>query len=107
MGTLEESLAVDGVVAAGEFGPDGSLVDFESHMDMSSGFATMAAQFCATVTMLFNTLAPAFQVVSGMEWIHHSKAGPTAAGATRSSSAATAASSSKPVTPTSTGSSRR
>ena len=57
MSTLEELLALDGVVAAGEFGPDGSLVDFESHLDMSSGFATMAAQFCATVTMLFNTLA--------------------------------------------------
>ena len=69
MSTLEELLTLDGVLAAGEFGPDGTLVEFESHMDMSSGFATMAAQFCATVTMLFNTLAPAFQVVSGMEWI--------------------------------------
>jgi roadblock/LC7 domain-containing protein len=67
--TLEELLKLDGVVAAGEFRPDGSLAGFESYVDMSSGFATMAAQFCATVTMLFNTLAPAFQVLGGgMEW---------------------------------------
>jgi roadblock/LC7 domain-containing protein len=66
--TLEELLTLDGVVAAGEFRPDGSVVEFQSRMDMSSGFATMAAQFCATVTMLFNTLAPAFQGLSGMDW---------------------------------------
>jgi roadblock/LC7 domain-containing protein len=66
--TLEELLTLDGVVAAVEFRPDGSLADFESHMDMSSGLATMAAQFCATVTMLFDTLAPAFQGLSGMDW---------------------------------------
>jgi roadblock/LC7 domain-containing protein len=68
MSTLEELLTLDGVVAAGEFRPDGTVVEFASHMDMSSGLAAMAAQFCATVTMLFNTLAPAFQGFSGMNW---------------------------------------
>lgn len=68
MASLEELLKIDGVVAAGEFRPDGTLIDYRAQMDMSPELATMAAQFCATVTMLFNTLAPAFESFSGMKW---------------------------------------
>jgi roadblock/LC7 domain-containing protein len=37
-------------------------------MDMSQEMAAMTPQFCATVTMMFNTLAGAFSQLSGMKW---------------------------------------
>jgi roadblock/LC7 domain-containing protein len=55
--TLQELLDIEGVVAAGEFNRDGSLVNFEASMDMSDEMAKMSAQFCATVSMMFDTLA--------------------------------------------------
>jgi roadblock/LC7 domain-containing protein len=66
---LEELLRIDGVVAAGEFTPDGKLVDYKATMEMSPEMAAMTAQFCATVTMLFNTLAGAYTRLSGMNWL--------------------------------------
>jgi roadblock/LC7 domain-containing protein len=66
--TLQELLDIEGVVAAGEFNLDGSLVDFETSMDMSEEMAKMSAQFCATVSMMFNTLAGSFTQLSGMNW---------------------------------------
>jgi roadblock/LC7 domain-containing protein len=68
MVTLEELLKIDGVAAAGEFSPDGSLMDYRANMDMSPEMAAKTAQFCATVTMMFNTLAGAFSQLSGMSW---------------------------------------
>jgi hypothetical protein len=35
MATLQESLDIDGVVAAGQFSLDGSLLEYEAQMDMS------------------------------------------------------------------------
>ncbi len=55
-------------MAAGEFTADGTLVDYKANMDMSREMAEMSAQFCATVTMMFNTLASAFSQLSGMNW---------------------------------------
>ena len=69
MATLEELLNIEGVVAAGEFDPDGSLVDYRTSMDMSPEMAQMTAQFCATVTMMFNTLASSYTQLSGMRWV--------------------------------------
>ncbi len=69
MATLSELLDIDGVVAAGEFNLDGSLVDYEAKMDMSEEMAQMTAQFCATVSMMFNTLAGSFTKLSGMNWV--------------------------------------
>jgi roadblock/LC7 domain-containing protein len=68
MATLDELLKIEGVAAAGEFGTDGKLVDYKANMDMSPELAQMSAQFCATVTMLFNTLGGAFTQMSGMNW---------------------------------------
>jgi roadblock/LC7 domain-containing protein len=68
MATLDELLHVPGVMAAGEFSPDGKLVDYKANMEMSRDLATMTAQFCATVTMMFNTLAGAFTPLSKMQW---------------------------------------
>jgi roadblock/LC7 domain-containing protein len=58
--TLDALLKIEGVAAAGEFTADGKLVDFKANMDMSPKMADMSAQFCGTVTMLFNTLAGSF-----------------------------------------------
>ena len=69
MATLEELLSIEGVVAAGEFDPDGTLVDFQASMDMSPEMAQMTAQFCATVTMMFNTLAGSYTRLSDMQWV--------------------------------------
>ena len=69
MATLQELLDIEGVVAAGEFNLDGSLLDFETSMDMSEEMAQMSAQFCATVSMMFNTLAGSFTQLSGMNWV--------------------------------------
>lgn len=68
MASLDELLKIDGVVAAGEFRKDGSLVDYRASMDMSPELAAQSAQFCATVTMVFDTLGGAFTQLSGMPW---------------------------------------
>ena len=69
MASLDDLLKIDGVAAAGEFAADGKLVDYKANMDMSQEMAAMSAQFCATVTMLFNTLAGAFAQLSQMKWV--------------------------------------
>lgn len=69
MASLGELLEIDGVVAAGEFNRDGSLIDFGANIEMPAELAAMAAQFCATVTMLFNTLAPTLSHFTRMNWV--------------------------------------
>lgn len=69
MARLDELLKLNGVVVAGEFTADGKLVDYKARMDMSPELAAMTAQFCATVTMMFNTLAGAFSQLSKMNWV--------------------------------------
>jgi roadblock/LC7 domain-containing protein len=68
MATLDELLKLPGVMAAGEFSPDGKLLDFTAKMEMSRELAMMTAQFCASVTMMFNTLAGAYTQMSKMQW---------------------------------------
>lgn len=67
--TLEELTKIDGVGVAAEFRLDGTLVDFRSNMDMSPELAATAAQFCATISMVFNSLSGAFTQFSGMPWV--------------------------------------
>jgi roadblock/LC7 domain-containing protein len=69
MATLDDLLTLNGVVAAGEFTVEGKLTDFKAKIDMSPELAAMSAQFCATVTMMFNTLAGAFTQLSKMNWV--------------------------------------
>ena len=69
MATLDDLIKIDGVVAVGEFTADGKLVDYRSNQDMPREMAEMAAQFTATVTMLFNTLAGSFSQQSQMNWV--------------------------------------
>ena len=69
MATLEDLLKLPGVVAAGEFRADGTLVDLKTKMDMPRDLADTTAQFCATVTMLLSTLAGAYTQLSQMNWV--------------------------------------
>ena len=48
--------------------PDGTLVDYKTNTNMSRELAASTAQFCATVSMLFNTLAGAYSQLTGMNW---------------------------------------
>ena len=69
MATLDDLVKIDGVVAAGEFTADGKLVDYKANVDMSREMAEMSAEFTATVTMMFNTLAGSFSKLSQMNWV--------------------------------------
>ena len=42
--------------------------DYKAKMEMSRELASMTAQFCASVTMMFNTLAGAYTQISKMQW---------------------------------------
>jgi roadblock/LC7 domain-containing protein len=64
--TLDDLLRISGVVAAGEFKETGELVSYKG--SISKEVAGMAAQFVATVSMLFKTLSGAFTQMSKMEW---------------------------------------
>ncbi len=44
-------------------------MDYKAKMDMSREMAEMTAQFCATVTMMFNTLAGGYTQLSEMKWV--------------------------------------
>jgi roadblock/LC7 domain-containing protein len=68
MATLDDLMKINGVVAAGEFSPDGKLVAYKAKMDMSQEMAAMTAQYCATVTMMFTTLASAYSKMGAMNW---------------------------------------
>jgi roadblock/LC7 domain-containing protein len=69
MASLDELIRIDGVIAAGEFTADGKLVDFRSNDEMSQELAEASAQFCGSVTLLFDTLAGSFSQLSGMNWV--------------------------------------
>jgi len=69
MATLDDLFELEGVIAAGEFTADGKLVGYKAKMEMSPKVADMTAQFCATVTMMFDTLAGAYSKLSAMNWV--------------------------------------
>jgi roadblock/LC7 domain-containing protein len=68
MAKLDDLLKIDGVMAAGEFTADGTLVDYRANMNMPPEMAAMSAQFCATVSMMFNALAAAFSHLTPMQF---------------------------------------
>ena len=68
MASLDELLRMDGVVAAGEWSKDGTLIEYRASMDMPPEMAAQTAQFCATVSMIFDTLSGCFSDASGMKW---------------------------------------
>lgn len=66
---LDELIGIDGIVCAIEFSPDGTLVDYRTQVDMPEEQASMTAQYCAAVTMLFNTMASSYSQLSDMHWV--------------------------------------
>lgn len=58
--SFEDLVKIDGVVTAGEFRIDGTLVDYRATMNMSPEPATSAQDLLA-FSMLFNLLPPAFE----------------------------------------------
>src|SRR5437879_12972088 len=70
MATLDQLMQIKGVVAAGEFTLAGELVNFRSAMSMPQDQAGMTAQFCNTVSIMFNTLATAYShMYTNMSWL--------------------------------------
>lgn len=64
--TLDELMAIPGVVAAGEFRDDGGLVDYRGKL--ARNLAEIAAQMCASNNKLFRQQADQFTKASGMKW---------------------------------------
>ncbi|MDP9286766.1 MAG: DUF2173 family protein [Thermoproteota archaeon] len=69
MVNFDELLTLDGVAAAGEFASDGKIKEYRSNTDIAKEIAEVSAQFCATVSMLFNTLAGAFTRFTKTTWV--------------------------------------
>ena len=74
MSNLDDLLKLRGVVAAGEFSPDGTLLDWRIglHADGANEnllrVGRLNAQFVATVTMLFNSMADTYERLSDLRW---------------------------------------
>ena len=64
--TLDDLVKMDGVIIAFEYRPDGKCVDYRN---VSPEMAAMIARFCATVTMLFSTLATSFTSLAEANWV--------------------------------------
>ena len=69
MAKLDDLLKIDGVFITFEFTADGKCAGYKAKGKVSDEQAATIAQFCATVTMNFNTLAGAFTKLSGQKWI--------------------------------------
>ena len=66
---LQELLDLEGLVVAGEFDFEGRMLDYEAEMHMPEEMAQMAAQFCAAVSVMLNTMAASFADRNGMDWV--------------------------------------
>jgi roadblock/LC7 domain-containing protein len=62
--SLQDLLNLRGVVAAGEFGPDGSLKDYEAKVDFDEELAQQTAKFTSAVTQVFDVLAESFSALN-------------------------------------------
>ncbi len=67
--TIEDLMKLKGVAAAGEFSDDGRCLGYKANLPMNEEQAQMTAQFIATVSMMFKTLAGSYTQLSGMPWI--------------------------------------
>jgi roadblock/LC7 domain-containing protein len=66
--SIDELMQIEGVVAAGEFTPDGKLLNYRSKLPMSAEVAGMCAELCAPVNVMFETLSEQFMRFSEMNW---------------------------------------
>lgn len=68
--TLDELLALKGVIASGEFTQNGKLLDFKSReKGLPNDVAILTAQFAAAVSQLLGALAAAHSRISGFNWV--------------------------------------
>jgi roadblock/LC7 domain-containing protein len=65
---IDELVKIDGVALAFEFTRDGKLVKHRANGNVSPEVAGMTAQFCSSITQLFDTLGGAYTKLSGSEW---------------------------------------
>src|SRR5574341_2231409 len=64
--TLDDLVKMEGVIMAFEYTPDGKCTAYKN---VVPEMAAMAAKFCATVTMEFNTLAISFSALNERQWV--------------------------------------
>ena len=67
--SLDELLEINGVVAAGEFGPDGTVVDFKSALELGAPARDLAARLSAKVNETFEQLARTYSSMTTMNWL--------------------------------------
>ena len=68
--SLDELLRLKGVIASGEFSPNGKLIEFRSNdHQLPDEVANFTAQFAAAVSQLFGALAAAHSKISGLKWL--------------------------------------
>ncbi|MBI3945166.1 MAG: DUF2173 family protein [Armatimonadetes bacterium] len=66
--SLDELCQIDGVVCAFEFDADGRLVDFKARAGISRDVVELGAEYCATITSVFKTLADSATRLTPMGW---------------------------------------
>jgi len=68
--SLDELLALKGVIASGEFAANGRLVDIRTKgSPLPDDVAGLTAQFAAAISQLLSTLAAAHTRISGLNWV--------------------------------------
>ena len=68
--SLDELLGLKGVIASGEFAPNGKLLDYRSKgTPLPDDVALLTAQFAAAVSQLLGVLAAAHGRISGFNWV--------------------------------------
>lgn len=68
--SLDELLRLKGVIASGEFSPNGKLIDFRSNNNpLSDEVVNFTAQVAAAVSQLLGALASAHSKISGFNWL--------------------------------------
>jgi roadblock/LC7 domain-containing protein len=66
---LDDLLRINGVIAAGQFTPDGRALEYRAKVDRSFEMHRQTSRFTALVTMMFDTLASAYGLLSRMNWL--------------------------------------
>ena len=66
--SVDELLGLPGVVAAGQFTPDGTAIEFKSAVDLLPPLRDLAMRLSAKVSETFDQLATSYSSMSNMEW---------------------------------------
>lgn len=69
MTMLDKLLRMDGVIAAGELSTEGKLLQYKSKIGMVPEMKKISAEFCSTITMMFNTMSDAITQVGHIKLV--------------------------------------